>query len=188
MTFRVKAVALGLALAALTSSADAQRLADTRMAVAPSAAPADATMVQAAGEKNAVVAGVLSWIVPGLGSFYAGNSRHGAIHLGLHVVFFGVMIAGIGSAFEDCLTSTDPTCGTGGAGTFYAGFVGTLVNGVWSIFTAVKDANTANKPAGAARDADFSFAPAVTNLRSVQVLPNSTPEHRLGVQVLRLAY
>ena len=41
------------------------------------------------GEKSAYVAGMLSFLVPGAGSFYAGNSTHGWTHMLIEVGTFG---------------------------------------------------------------------------------------------------
>ena len=84
--------------------------------------------------KEPILAGWASAILPGAGSFYAGNNRHGVIHAGVALASLVVMVAGTGACYTaDC-----------GGGMATVGYLGYLVNDVWSIFTAVSDANTFN--------------------------------------------
>lgn len=100
---------------------------------------------RAGGEKDPFVAGLLSWVVPGVGSFYAGNSRHGVTHLVTHVASYALILGGAAS----CTTnySGAATCSTSSGALVGVGFVALLVNDVWSIFTAVGDAR-ATRTAG----------------------------------------
>ena len=81
------------------------------------------------GQKDVLVAGLLSVVLPGLGSFYAGNERHGWTHV---LVLAGSVVAmGAGAS----------SCGTGGSCSLVGlGYATYVVNGIWSIFTAVTDA------------------------------------------------
>jgi hypothetical protein len=87
------------------------------------------------GGRSKLLAGAMSAFVPGLGSFYAGNARHGAVHLLIHTVT-GVYVL-VGSM--SCLTAWggETEC-EGGAVNVAA--LGWLVNWGWSIVSAVTDA------------------------------------------------
>ncbi len=131
------AVVLSLSLAA---SADAQHSDIVRLVQRPvpafaglSGAPLitrDAPATPAANEaKSPVAAGFLSLLVPGMGSFYAGNSQHGFVHVGI----------ALGSAIvakATCGQGHDSPCG----GASDAAVVVSLVNWSWSILNAVRDA------------------------------------------------
>src|SRR5262249_29146466 len=86
-------------------------------------------------ERSALGAGLLSYLFPGAGSFYAGNDRHALVH------------AGIATASAAALASTFYDRCPGGrcsVSTQVRGWGGLLVYGtnyVWSIVTAVRDAN-----------------------------------------------
>jgi hypothetical protein len=94
-----------------------------------SAATLAAAAAVPADRKDPVIAGVLSFVIPGLGSFYAGNTTHGMVHLGVDLGAYAVMIGGAAD---------------GNGGTLAFGYILYLGNGIWSIFTAVDDANVAN--------------------------------------------
>lgn len=95
------------------------------------------------GWKSPGVAGVLSVVVPGAGSLYAGNARHAAIHFGLDVVgWVGIMVAM--AVPEDCKGG----CQTPYSAAALAGLVIIPVNRVWSVVTAVGDADAHNRAAG----------------------------------------
>lgn len=79
--------------------------------------------------KSPVAAGILSLLMPGVGSFYAGNSRHGFVHFGVAV---GSMFVGMAS----CGQGKDAPCGGASVGAILIN----LVNWPWSIVTAVRDA------------------------------------------------
>ena len=169
-SFRMKPAAicsLIIAAAILTpvASVGAQRSADERVGVTTSVegSSASATILSASGspissltapdpivpragsEKDPFVAGLLSWVIPGVGSFYAGNSRHGVTHLVAHLASYGLILGGAAS----CTTnySGAATCSSSSAATVGIGFVALVVNDVWSIFTAVSDARATRAPA-----------------------------------------
>lgn len=79
--------------------------------------------------KSPVAAGLLSLFMPGVGSFYAGNSRHGFAH-------FGVALGAAFVAMASCGQGQDSPCG----GASDAAVLVSLVNWSWSIVTAVRDA------------------------------------------------
>lgn len=91
---------------------------------------------RAGDEKDPLIAGLLSWVIPGVGSFYAGNNTHGWTHLIIDVASYGVIIGGA--------TATGST-GTVAMG---VGFVSLFVNDIWSIFTAVSDAQATRRSSG----------------------------------------
>jgi len=89
-------------------------------------------------ERNALGAGLLSYLFPGAGSLYAGNGRHALVHAAIGVASFVAM----GSALDD--RCPDGRCS---ASTQVRGMGGLLVfsaNSVWSIVTAVRDVNAHN--------------------------------------------
>ncbi len=81
------------------------------------------------GTKSPVAAGVLSLFMPGVGSFYAGNARHGFVH-------FGIALGSMFIAMASCGQGHDSPCG----GASDAAVLVNLVNWPWSIVTAVRDA------------------------------------------------
>lgn len=90
------------------------------------------------GGKSAFVAGMLSFLLPGAGSFYAGNSVHGWTHMLIEVGTFGAGLA-VGRTCNGELG-----CGVGvltGVGAVLIG------NQIWSIVTAVKDASSTHNRA-----------------------------------------
>jgi hypothetical protein len=126
-----------------------QRLDDARVALAPSSAASAVSLSSASTTKNPAAAGAMSLIVPGLGSFYAGNARHGGVHLGVAAASLVVLVAGIGMSFSECPLLSDQPCNSS-SGDFLAsvGLISYVVNDVWSVVTAVHDARktTAGAP------------------------------------------
>ena len=92
------------------------------------------------GEKNAYVAGMLSFLVPGAGSFYAGNSAHGWTHLLIE-----------GGAFASGFLIAHTCNGELGCGIEAITGVGVVLigNQLWSIVTAVSDAHATKRTANA---------------------------------------
>lgn len=90
----------------------------------------------AEGEKDPMIAGVLSLILPGAGSFYAGNSPHGIRHLAIEVASYAVLFGACNPG------STVNGCGAA-LGLSYVALLG---NTCWAIVTAVGDARKANSP------------------------------------------
>lgn len=131
------AAALMLTLAA---TAAAQRSENARLVHLP--APALASVIGARAltgnsptvpaeseAKSPVAAGLLSFFVPGVGSFYAGNDKHGFVHLSIHVGF-AIMSTTL------CGQGKDAPCG----GASDAAVLVALVNWPWAIVNAVRDA------------------------------------------------
>lgn len=124
----------------LAASAAAQRSESARIVHRPTPAmgsvifvPAlegSVPLVPAEGEaRSPVAAGLLSLFMPGVGSFYAGNSQHGFAH-------FGVALGAAAVAMVSCGQGNDSPCG----GVSAAAVLVSLVNWPWSIVTAVRDA------------------------------------------------
>ena len=137
-------VSVLLALTVTSAGAAAQAPSPSNQNVfTPSALVRSAESVpfQAAGasRKDPAVAGILSLLIPGVGSYYAGNNTHGTVHLGIHVLSYALIV---GSAV-DCLESFSSDC-SGQATGVTVGYLALLTNGVWSIFTAVHDARATN--------------------------------------------
>jgi hypothetical protein len=93
--------------------------------------------------KDPALAGILSFLIPGVGSFYAGNSTHGFIHLGIHVVSYVLIVSSVSNAVNDCAFGDCSSSSTSG-GELALGSIVLLGNDVWSIFTAVGDAHAHN--------------------------------------------
>lgn len=151
--------------------------------VSPELGLAGATL-QAVDRKDPLVAGILSWLIPGLGSFYAGNSGHGVRHLVIAVGGYALLVAG--AASDDCLYGD--SCGL-----LYAGAGVIVVNAVWGIVTAVGDANAHNRGAGAARPGrvvgSLYVEPNIVGL-SKQSAPSQAlrPVQSSGLQLLRVEF
>ena len=92
------------------------------------------------GEKSAYVAGLLSFLLPGTGSFYAGNSTHGWTHLLIE-----------GGAFAAGFLVAQKCNGELGCGIEVITGVGVVLigNQIWSIVTAVSDAHATKRSANA---------------------------------------
>jgi hypothetical protein len=182
-----------LVVAASSVTADAQRMSESRVGVVVAPFATDAELAQqAATRKEPALAGVLSWIIPGVGSFYAGNSRHGTIHLGIGIVSFVMMIAGAASAVETYNFSTGEYEGGGGAGLMVVGYLAYVVNDIWSIFTAVFDAQKANagtSSGGGRVVGELQLAPELRGVGSTISLPEAGVNGtRLGLQLFKLQY
>jgi hypothetical protein len=96
--------------------------------------------------KDPLTAGLLSWLLPGVGSLYAGNSRHGVRHLVIEAGALVVTVIGAAQAVESVDCSGYYCTTDSGSWTLYLiGLGGMVGNSVWSIFTAVGDANTHNR-------------------------------------------
>jgi len=143
-------------------------------------APADVlrpTGLQAADRKEPLVAGLLSWLFPGLGNFYAGNSGHGVRHVIIEVAGLGLLVAGAAQ-------NTDPnSLEVQGGGLIIAGLVVVVVNGVWSIFSSIKDVETYNRRAAGGRPgAALDVGPVF------RVLSGDDGAPRAGLEVVRLTF
>ena len=139
---------------------------------------------QAVGRKSPALAGVLSWLIPGTGSFYAGNSGHGTRHLVLGVITIGGVFAGLSSACEDGVCDADDS----GIAIAAVSLLGAAVNGIWGIITAVGDAHEHND--GLAANA-LQIAPSLRVLTSRAPAGPSGPianRSRVGLSVLRLSF
>ena len=124
-------------------------------------------------EKSPITAGLLSgFVLPGAGSFYAGNSGHGIRHLAIAVVS-GV---GIQAGSDNCglvFSSPDDNCTLLGisAGVF-------IINWIWSITTGVSDAKEYNLKA---RQEGLQVKPELVAIRS-------DGETTIGLQLLRFGF
>ena len=98
-----------------------------------------------AGEKSPAAAGALSLLIPGAGSYYAGNGLHGTIHLLTAVASLALLVGEAASCLPlivyGSLSAESDKCNET-AGNVTAGVY--LVNWGWSIVTAVRDARSHN--------------------------------------------
>jgi hypothetical protein len=97
-----------------------------------------------ANDKDAFAAVALSFLIPGVGSFYAGNNKHGWRHLAIHVASYAVMVATLTSCVNDYYSDCSEY-----SGGFYAGSIVLVGNWVWGMFTANSDVKEHNGQAGA---------------------------------------
>lgn len=93
--------------------------------------------------KSPALAGILSWLVwPGVGSYYAGNSGHGTRHLLIGVASMGTLIPLLVTCDNDGFCDFDNDTArlsiAIGLGAVWLG------NSIWSIITAVNDAEKRN--------------------------------------------
>ncbi len=127
----------------------------------------------AVSERSPFVAGLLSWIVPGAGQFYNGQSRKGWGDLGLHLGSSVVMGIGAGlvsgSYYYDYDYDLyyDESQYTTGCIFMVVGGVTLFVNGICSIVDAVKSAKNINVEKGFVmysfnENCAFGIQPAVT--------------------------
>jgi hypothetical protein len=149
MIHAVKAIVIAtLVLGSATVPIEAQRLSDSRKALALASIPRSETAPQRLDRKNAVLAGSMSAILAGTGSYYAGDAVHGARHSSTQLV--AVLFFTIGKTWEwrECFhvfEPEDPNCGSGGKVLYSAALAVGVVNGIWSVFTAVADARAYNE-------------------------------------------
>ena len=180
----VVTVGVAVAVAALPLRAQAQDVAAVyaQSAVSVVFLPADGAppaMLQQ-GTKSPVLAGVLSWILPGLGSYYAGNSGHGTRHLAIEGVALGVTIWGLAESVDDIIsgeTDVHPA--------LWVGVGALVVNGIWSIVVAVNDANATN--AGMASLLRPGISPLLVSSPAVRDLAPQA-NHRVGLQVGSISF
>lgn len=92
------------------------------------------------GEKSAYVAGLLSFLLPGAGSFYAGNATHGWTHMLIEGGTFGAGFLVAHSCNGELGCGIEVLTGVG------AVLIG---NQIWSVVTAVLDAHATKHPANA---------------------------------------
>jgi hypothetical protein len=93
--------------------------------------------------KSSTTAGILGGAgafvgVPGLGSFYAGNTGHGVRHLAIGLVSGGVAVGGVAACWH-------MDCSDGAGLLMIGGMVAYAVNAVWSVFVGIADAHAYNR-------------------------------------------
>jgi hypothetical protein len=129
------------------------------------------------GFKSPTVAGVTSYLLPGVGSWYAGNEHHARVH---GAIALGLGLTGmLTSAGSDCYDMCIPPTLLGAV--FFFGYV---TNDIWSIVTAVRDAHSRNDRTEQLRSARVDFTPA---LRLAAPAGDAT-RSRLDVQLLRATF
>jgi hypothetical protein len=111
------------------------------------------------GRKSPVLAGVLGYVLPGVGSLYAGDKRNAAVHASIAIV----TAAAIGISDVDKCNARDCSQTKNGFGLFL--YVALLTNAVWSSVTAVHDANAHNERAERLRGTSLGLSPSVDVVR-----------------------
>jgi hypothetical protein len=148
--------------------------------------PADSVAVRPPASRSEGLAFLLSFgsgfvLLPGMGSFYAGNAGHGARHLLIGTVATGAFVVSMHGLLCRAY-GTDGWCplGASGFGWFpltVAALLTYAANYVWSIGTAIEDAKGFNLRHRQSRA--FGFQPAVINLPASSS-PGS-PGSRIGL-------
>ena len=144
---------------------------------------------QSSLRKKPAIAGALSFVsgfvlLPGMGSVYAGNSGHGMAHFMVGIVAAGVFVVSINGAFQCYERECTPqqrnnarkreSLGPLALGAY-------VINYLWSIATAVSDANAFNRRPQHLRS--LRFQPAVVDLSSRKTASSSLPsrQRRIGL-------
>jgi len=131
--------------------------------------------------KSPTLAGILSWLVwPGVGSYYAGNSGHGTRHL-------LIQVAAVGAAIPLLVTcDNDGFCDFEHDAVRLSAVIGlgaiALGNSIWSILTAVNDAEARNAQVDAAT---VSFHP---NLRPLVASAGPVRATSLGIGLVTVRF
>jgi hypothetical protein len=129
------------------------------------------------GFKSPALAGVASYLLPGVGSWYAGNDQHARVH---GAIALGLGLTGMAmSAGRDCHDLCVPQNTLGGLIVF-----GYLTNEIWSVVTAVRDAHSYNDRTERLRTARVDLTPA---LRLAAPAGDAT-RSRLDVRLLRATF
>jgi hypothetical protein len=129
------------------------------------------------GFKSPALAGVASYLLPGVGSWYAGNDQHARVH-GAIALGLGLTGTAMGVG-HDCYDLCVPNTMLGGLVV-----LGYLTNAIWSIVTAVQDAHSYNDRTERLRTTRIDFVPA---LRLAAPAGDAT-RSRLNVRLLRAAF
>jgi hypothetical protein len=118
-------------------------------------ASAHAQTVADTGQKSPAVAGVASYVLPGLGSWYAGDVHHAQVHGGIAV---GLGVAGeLAGLAGDCFELSCKEEAVNVVGGLIV--LSYLTNAIWSTVTAVHDAQAHNDRAQGLRSGRIEIAP-----------------------------
>jgi len=152
----------------------------TQMLEQSLSAPDVPTLLQARrAEKSVALAAVLSWFVwPGVGSYYAGNSAHGTRHVLVGVGTAAGAIVLLATCDNDGFCDFDhDTARLSVAAALGAGYV---VNAVWSVISAIHDAE----------DFNLNIASASVSLRpEIRPLATGLPTApRWGIQLASIGF
>jgi len=90
---------------------------------------------------NTGVAGLCSFLIPGLGQMLSGETGRGFAFLGADLGFSALYIVGVVNSANDISMNGD---GSSGAGLMVAGGIGMLVVDIWAIVDAVRVAKVNN--------------------------------------------
>lgn len=157
------------AIASLTQVSGLLAQADSA-AVAPEEQDSDRVVVMT--ERSPLAAGMMSAVLPGLGSFYAGNSGHGVTHLAVAAASFAGMLAGNDSC-QIVFAGPDSNCTLIAVSGLV--FIG---NWIWSMATAAGDAKEYNR----------SLYVAGLQVEPRLVAVRSGSQTGVGLQILRYGF
>ena len=145
--------------------------------------PPSITPPQSTGEKSVALAVALNALIfPGLGNFYAGNNGHGWRHVGLAVGGGVIFLVGAVEAVEYDFDNDD-----GGA----LLVVGALIlagNWVWSIVSAVKDAEAAGRPPSSGGALPSMLRPRLVPLGLDSEAGGPMGRARVGLQLIEVRF
>jgi hypothetical protein len=139
-------------------------------------APADS------GRKSPALAGFMSAILPGVGSWYAGNGHHAAVHGAI-----ALGLGGVGAVTDAGTGCNDFTCAkrSDAKNTVVTiVFLGLVTNQVWSIVTAVRDADTHNDELATHPTVHVDPTPAL----ALEIPRGGGMAPRLDLRLLRLTF
>jgi hypothetical protein len=132
--------------------------------------------------RSPLVAGVLSGVLPGVGSFYAGNSGHGIRHIVIWAGAGTVTMVGLAK-----FVALDSGSGSG-VTLFLVGFSALAINDVWAIVTAVGDANAHNAEEGRRAGRVVGSLYFDPQIRILGASTGTATKTTFGLQVGRLAF
>ena len=153
-------------------------------------------------KQSPLAAGIMSYIMPGLGQFYNGEERKGWIDLGTQVGGYAATLAGLGltmeySGYDDFYYGEDGTMiyeykegnkflSTTGVVLFTAGIITIYANAIHSIVDAVRSSNRINAENGYVMyqlndRCAFGMQPSIAYERP-QYLQGSKPEFSAGMR------
>lgn len=110
------------------------------------------------GERSPFLAGVLTIVFPGLGSFYAGNSGHGVRHGVIGLVTGVAYYASADDCIGDIFGQNESSCGL-----FIVSSLAFLANTIWATVVAVDDTKAYNR---SLQTAGLRVAPELVAVRS----------------------
>lgn len=133
------------------------------------------------GHKSPVLAGVASYFLPGVGSWYAGNDHHASVHgrIALGLGAAALVTSAVGDCFELACKEEASNAILGVV------IVAYTINEIWATVTAVRDAQAYNERTERLRTATrLDVTPSVW----IAASPVDATRWRVELRVLRLGF